>query len=102
MQKRDEWIAKHVAFRLRDNFDYRGKIKSLTDLNTLKKLYAVERKSDSEIDNIAKTFEETFDKVVATDDYNLILRHLDYKGLISQFGHILKFKEEVKYEEAIF
>lgn len=26
-EKKDEWIAKHVAFDLRDKFDYRGKIK---------------------------------------------------------------------------
>ena len=45
------------------------------------------------IKNIAKTFEEIFDRVVAADDYNLILRHLDYKGLMTQFKHILKFEE---------
>ena len=102
IKKREEWIAKHVAFELRDKFDYRGKIKPLTDLNAFKKLYAAERKSDSEIDNIAKTFEETFDRVVAADDYNLILRHLDYKGLMTQFKHILKFEENIEYETVIF
>ena len=65
-------------------------------------MYAAERKSDSEIDNIAKTFEETFDGVVAADDYNLILRHLDYKGLMTQFKHILKFEENIEFETVIF
>ena len=102
IHKKDEWVAKHVAFELRDKFDYRGKIKPLMNLDAFKKLYASERKSDDEIDLIAKTFENQFDEIIKSNDYNLILRHLDYKGLMSQFKHILKFEEKLEYEEAVF
>ena len=101
-EKKDEWIAKHVAFDLRDKFDYRGKIKPLKDLNSFKALYKAERKSDDEIDAIAKPYEELFEEIIQANDYNLILRHLDYKGLMTQLIHILKFSNNTAYEEGVF
>ncbi len=101
-EKKDEWIAKHVAFDLRDKFDYRGKIKPLKDLNSFKALYKAERKSDDEIDAIAKPYEELFEEIIKANDYNLILRHLDYKGLMTQLIHILKFSNNTAYEEGVF
>ena len=102
IQRKDEWIAKHVAFELRNKFDYRGKIKPITNLDAFKKLYSSERKNDDEIDLIAKIFESRFDEIVRSDNYNLILRHLDYKGLMLQFKHILRFENKIEYEEGVF
>ena len=101
-KKKKEWIAKHVAFELKDKFDYRGKVKPITSLDDFKKLYKAERKSDIEIDALAVDFDNLFNSVVQSDDYNLTLRHLDYKGLFSQFKHILKFDKKMDYEEGIF
>lgn len=102
LKKKDEWIAKHVAFELKDKFDYRGKVKPLTSMESFKALYSLERKTDAEIDSIAKSFETQFNNIVDSNDYNLILRHLDQKGLMSQFKHVLKFKDSIEYEEGVF
>lgn len=102
VSKKDEWIAKHVAFDLRDKFDYRGKIKPIKNIAGFKSLYNSERKNDEEITAIAKGYEDVFNEIIKHDDYNLILRHLDHKGLMSQFRHILKFKDNAEYEEEVF
>lgn len=101
-KKKDEWIAKHVAFELKDKFDYRGKVKPLTNLRSFKELYNSERKTDKEIDDIADTFKKRFEEILECNDYNLILRHLDHKGLMVQFKHILKLKDNLPYEDAVF
>ena len=102
VEQKDSWIAKHVAFDLRDKFDYRGKIKSLKDINQLKALYNAERKSDSEIDEIAKKYITLYSKLVAEKDYSTILRHLDAKGLITQYRSLFKFGRTVHYEQQVF
>ena len=102
VEQKDSWIAKHVAFDLRDKFDYRGKIKSLKDINQLKALYNAERKSDSEIDEIAKKYIKLHSELVAEKDYNTILRHLDAKGVITQCESLFKFGRTVHYEQQVF
>ena len=102
MKKKAEWITKHVAFELKDKFDYKGKVKLLTTLQSFKTLYNSERKTDAEIDDIASSFETQFKKIAESNNYNLILRHLDHKGLMSQFKHVLKFKDDLDYEDAVF
>ena len=105
-----EWqkYAKSITF---DEFErcikflndlFRGKIKPLKDLNSFKALYKAERKSDDEIDAIAKPYEKLFEEIIKANDYNLILRHLDYKGLMTQLIHILKFSNNTAYEEGVF
>ncbi len=100
--QKDEWIAKHVAFDLRDKFDYRGKIKSLQNLEELKKLYVAERKSEEEIDAIAIKYEELHNELTQENDYNNILRHLDCKGFLVQYRHLFKFGKDVQYEQQVF
>ena len=102
VEQRDSWIAKHVAFDLRDKFDYRGKIKSLKDIEQLKALYNAERKSDDEIDEIAKKYITLHSELVAGKDYSTILRHLDAKGLIAQCRSLFKFGKTVHYEQQVF
>lgn len=102
IDKKDEWIAKHVAFALRDKFDYRGKIKPIKNLDEFKTLYYRERLNDDDINAMAKSYENLFNEIIKYDDYNLVLRHLDHKGLMSQFKHILKFKDNTEYEEEVF
>lgn len=102
VEQRDSWIAKHVAFDLRDKFDYRGKIKSLKDIEQLKALYNAERKSDDEIDEIAKKYITLHSELVAGKDYSTILRHLDEKGLIAQCRSLFKFGKTVHYEQQVF
>ena len=100
--QKDEWIAKHVAFDLRDKFDYRGKIKSLKNLDELKKLYAAERKSEEDIDSIATIYEKLHGELKQENDYHNILRHLDCKGFLAQYRHLFKLGADIQYEQQVF
>lgn len=102
VSQKDAWIAKHVAFDLRDNFDYRGKIKSLQHLDELKKLYAAERKSEEAIDSIAEKYEKLHEVVKQENDYHSILRHLDCKGFLAQYKHLFKLVADIQYEQQVF
>lgn len=96
--EKEKWIAKHVAFELKDKFDYRGKVKSLNNLQQFKELYSSERQTNEEIDAIAQRYEDLFNDVIEKDDYNLYLRYLDYKGILTKFSHILKLGDDIEYE----
>lgn len=100
--QKDSWIAKHVAFDLRDKFDYRGKIKTIRDIKQLKALYNAERKSDEEIDEMAKLYEYLHAQISSENNYGRLLRHLDCKGFITQFKHLFKFGKGISYEEQVF
>ena len=100
--QKNSWIAKHVAFDLRDKFDYRGKIKTIRDIKQLKALYNAERKSDEEIDEMAKIYEELHTQISSENNYGILLRHLDYKGFITQFKHLFKFGKGIDYEDYVF
>lgn len=102
VSQKDEWIAKHVAFDLRDKFDYRGKIKSLKTLDELKKLYAAERKSEEDIDSIATKYEKLHEELKQENEYHNILRHLDCKGFLAQYRHLFKLGADVQYEQQVF
>ena len=102
VSQKDEWIAKHVAFDLRDKFDYRGKIKSLKNLGELKKLYAAERKSEEDIDSIATKYEKLHEELKQENEYHNILRHLDCKGFLAQYRHLFKLGADVQYEQQVF
>lgn len=101
LERRDMWVAKHVAFELRNSFDYRGKIKSLNDVEELKTIYNTERKKDEEIDDIKERYENFHKEILDKGDFNLLLRHLDYKGLLTRFCHILNFGKEIEYENEV-
>lgn len=100
--QKESWIAKHVAFDLRDKFDYRGKVKTISDIKQLKALYNAERKSDEEIDDMAKPYEDLHAQISSENDYGRLLRHLDCKGFITQFKHLFKFGKGISYEEQVF
>jgi len=102
VSQKDEWIAKHVAFDLRDKFDYRGKIKSLKNLDELKNLYAAERKSEEDIDSIATKYEKIHEELKQENEYHSILRHLDCKGFLAQYRHLFKLGADVQYEQQVF
>lgn len=101
ISSKNQWIAKHIAFELRNKFDYRGKIISLKNLNDFKKLYADERISDKEIDELAEKYEDLYKTILSEDTYDFYLRYLDYKGLLSQEVHILKFGDEIDYQTEV-
>lgn len=100
--QKESWIAKHVAFDLRDKFDYRGKVKTISDIKQLKALYNAERKSDEDIDDMAKPYEDLHAQISSENDYGRLLRHLDCKGFITQFKHLFKFGKGISYEEQVF
>lgn len=102
VEQKDSWVAKHVAFDLRDKFDYRGKIKSLKSIEELKALYNAERKSNDDIDEMARKYITLHSKLVAGNDYSVILRHLDAKGIITQCRSLFKFGKTVHYEQQVF
>ena len=43
-----------------------------------------------------------YSKLVAEKDYSTILRHLDAKGLITQYRSLFKFGRTVHYEQQVF
>lgn len=102
VEQKDSWVAKHVAFDLRDKFDYRGKIKSLKGIEELKALYNAERKSNDDIDEMARKYITLHSELVAGNDYSVILRHLDAKGIITQCRSLFKFGKTVHYEQQVF
>lgn len=102
VEQKDSWVAKHVAFDLRDKFDYRGKIKSLKGIEELKALYNAERKSNDDIDKMARKYTTLHSELVAGNDYSVILRHLDAKGIITQCRSLFKFGKTVHYEQQVF
>ena len=102
VEQKDSWVAKHVAFDLRDKFDYRGKIKSLKSIEELKALYNAERKSNDDIDEMARKYITLHSELVAGNDYSVILRHLDAKGIITQCRSLFKFGKTVHYEQQVF
>ena len=102
VEQKDSWVAKHVAFDLRDKFDYRGKIKSLKGIEELKALYNAERKSNDDIDEMARKYITLHSEFVAGNDYSVILRHLDAKGIITQCRSLFKFGKTVHYEQQVF
>ncbi len=102
VEQKDSWVAKHVAFDLRDKFDYRGKIKSLKGIEELKALYNAERKSNNDIDEMARKYITLHSELVAGNDYSVILRHLDAKGIITQCRSLFKFGKTVHYEQQVF
>ena len=98
---KDVWITRNTAFYLRNIFNYRGKINSLNSVSDLKKLYATERKTDEEIDNIVSQFEEKFNDIVRKDEYNLYLRYLDNKRILQENSTILEFDTSVDYSSEV-
>lgn len=102
VEQKDSWVAKHVAFDLRDKFDYRGKIKSLKGIEELKALYNAERKSNDDIYEMARKYITLHSELVAGNDYSVILRHLDAKGIITQCRSLFKFGKTVHYEQQVF
>ena len=87
---------------MRDKFDYRGKIKSLKGIEELKALYNAERKSNDDIDEMARKYTTLHSELVAGNDYSVILRHLDAKGIITQCRSLFKFGKTVHYEQQVF
>ena len=87
---KDVWIVRHVAFELRDKFDYRGRIKCLNNLNDFKRMYESERLSENEIDALATNYENIYNNVVSTDEYNLYLKHLDCKNILNDLQSIIR------------
>lgn len=102
VSQKDKWVAKHVAFDLRDRFDYRGKIKPIETLDQLKALYKAERKSDDEIDAMASRYNNLHSDLVKKNNYNEILRHIDCKGFLRQYNHLFEFEDDIKYEHQVF
>ena len=74
----------------------------LKDIEELKSLYNAERKSNDDIDKMAKKYIELHSKLVEKRDYSSILRHLDAKGIITQCRSLFKFGKTVHYEQQVF
>lgn len=101
LSSQDSWVAKHVAFELRDSFDYRGRIKSINNIEDLKKLYNAERLCDNDIDNCAQKYISQFSEIIHMNDYNTFLMQLDYKGILSKYNHILNFEKGTEYKNEV-
>lgn len=98
---KEQWIAKHIAFELRNNFDYRGRINCLKTIEQFKELYNFERKSNDEINLTAQKYEKLHTDIMSKDEYDLYLRYLDFKGILSEYSSILNFKDGIKYDEEV-
>ncbi len=96
------WIVRHIAFDLRGNFDYRGKIKSLVSVDELKTLYNTERLTDSDIDNKKNFYEHEFNTIIEKDCYDSFLYYLDCKNIMNECDNILFSKSKRTYLDALF
>lgn len=101
VESKESWIAKHTAFELKDYFDYRGKIKSIRTLEDFKDLYLAEKLSSDDIDRCSEKYGVLFDKIVNKNNYNLSLKYLDYKGILSRYNHILNFRDNIDYRDEV-
>ena len=94
VSSKDVWIVRHVAFELRDKFDYRGKIKRLNNLNDFKNMYESERLNDDQINALAANYESIFNNIVSTDEYDLYLKYLDYKNVLNDIQSALGITDD--------
>ena len=101
ISQKDMWIAKNVAFELRNKFDYRGKINDLKNSEQFKQLYISERLNDEQIDEVIKKYIEKFNSIVETDNYDKYLKYLDYKGIMKIVNETISFKDDSQYSEMV-
>ena len=102
IQNKDVWIVRHVAFDLRDKFDYRGKINSLLSINDFKSIYNLERLSDDEIDERASKYNDLYNLILGSDDYNTYLIHLDWKNILNECNDVVCPDSESTYAILLF
>jgi len=100
ISKKDQWVTRKIAFRLRDTF-FKGKIKKLKDFGELKTEYTTF--SDSiNLEAMRTSYEAEIQQVIDADNFNTYLRYYDNKGIFTAFLPQLKLKNKMSYEEAVF
>lgn len=100
ISKKEQWIIRKIAFRLRETF-FTGKIKKLKDFPELKAEYT-SFSSSVDLDALHASYEAEIQRVIDTDDYNTFLRYYDNKGIFTMFLPQLKLENKMPYKEAVF
>lgn len=100
ISKKEQWIIRKIAFRLRETF-FTGKIKRLKDFPELKVEYT-SFSSSVDLDALHASYEAEIQQVIDADDYNTLLRYYDNKGIFTMFLPQLKLENKMPYKEAVF
>lgn len=100
ISKKEQWIIRKIAFRLREIF-FTGKIKKLKDFSELKTEYT-SFSSSIDLDALHASYEAEIQRVIDADDYNTFLRYYDNKGIFTMFLPQLKLENKMPYKEAVF
>lgn len=100
ISKKEQWIIRKIAFRLRETF-FTRKIKRLKDFPELKVEYT-SFSSSVDLDALHASYEAEIQRVIDADDYNTLLRYYDNKGIFTMFLPQLKLENKMPYKEAVF
>lgn len=98
---KEKWIIRKIAYSMRANAEYRGKILRLSTIEEFKDIYHSNIKSDLEIDSLYQQFSSDFDSIIKKNDYDLILRNYDNKGLIKEVS-VIFYNDYDKYAVLLF
>ena len=101
IKQKEQWIAKHVAFSIRNKFNYADSIKSLHNMDELRTAYGKSHVSDEEFEEKAMCYENKFDEILKRNEYDTFLRYLDQKGLMTILAPVLKLRDEMNYATAV-
>jgi len=102
IDNKENFITHYTAFKLRDKFNYKGKIKSLKSLDDFKILYNSERLSDDKIDIVSKEYLNLYNDIIEKNDYDTYLKYLDNKGIIKKINESSIFGKDIVYDEELF
>lgn len=100
ISKKEQWIIRKMAFRLRETF-FSGKIKKLRDFSELQAEYKT-FSSSIDLGTLYTGYDAEIQQIIDTDDYNTFLRYYDNKGIFTVFLPQLKLKNKMTYKEAVF
>lgn len=98
--KKEQWIIRKIAFRLRETF-FNGKIKSLKNFTELQTEY-LSFSNSIDLQAMYTNYGTEIQQVIDEDDYNTYLRYYDNKGIFTMFLPQLKLQNKIPYKEAVF
>ena len=97
----EQWILRHMAFEMRDGPIYKGKINSLKTQDELKSQYMSNIYSEADINSLYLKYKKIFQDIVSKDSYDLFLRNIDFKKIMSEVSQII-FDNKMDYSNKVF
>ena len=100
IDKKEQWIIRKIAFRLRETF-FSGKIKKIKNFSELQTEYTT-FSNGIDLKALYTSYETEIQQIIDADDYNTYLRYYDNKGIFTVFLPQLKLENKMPYKEAAF